>query len=87
VPTQTEARLAALEARIECLNLLVVSLMSANQNQASLRFAIERALRLHDANAVYQMRLSDEQIDRVGVMLQDYIGTLVSEREAAAPVE
>lgn len=70
-----EERVAALKACIECLSMLVVALIGIQKavHPDLLEDAVSQTANLHDANALYEIRLSDDQIQRVEAMLKLYL--------------
>lgn len=70
-----EERVATLETRVECLSMLVVALIGIQKavRPDLLEDAVSQAADLHDANAPYLTRLSDDQIQKVEAMLKLYL--------------
>lgn len=70
-----EERIVTLETRIECLSMLIASLIGIHKglHPDLLDAAVSNAANLHNANAPYQTRLTDEQIQRVEAMLKLYL--------------
>lgn len=70
-----EDRVTALETRIECLSMLVVALTGIQNglNPDLLEDAVSQTANLHAANALYEIRLSDDQIQKVEAMLKLYL--------------
>lgn len=71
----TEERISALETRVECLSMLVVALIGIHKglHPDLLGAAFSKTADLHDANAPYQTRLTDDQIQKVEAMLKLYL--------------
>lgn len=70
-----EDRVATLETRVECLSMLAVTLLGLQkaQNPDLLEIAVQKTFDLLDANALYEKRLSDDQIQKVLAMLKLYL--------------
>lgn len=64
-----------MEIRIECLSMLVVALIGIQKglHPDLLEDAVSQTADLHDANAPYLTRLSDDQIQNVEAMLRLYL--------------